>query len=170
MDARFWSSGSATHRVVSGLANTMSSTNRRRISVPSAAAGQLLLAYEDVGTGRVWIANSDFGGVFGVVDDDVRLDHSDRSAVELDDVVIGRLAPFEGRGVMRHDVVVVAVIAIPALDVRTLQPRVEEREVLERHRARSSHPMSSVEDGVTRRCIQAVGGVERSSHISGPRE
>ena len=86
------SSGSATHDVVSGRANTTSSTKRRRTSVPSPRPVSVDLADEDVGSGRSGVADPDQLGVRWIVCDEVGLEHADGQSIEQHEVVVGRVA------------------------------------------------------------------------------
>ena len=127
------SSGSATHAVVSGRANTMSATKRRMTSVPSPRPVKSSLADEDVGSGRGGVADPDQLGVRRIVCDEVRLEHADRPSVEQHEVVVGRVGALDRREIVRHHVLVRPPLGVPAADVRALEPFVEQPEVVGHH-------------------------------------
>src|SRR2546429_4862148 len=64
-----------------------------------------------------------------MVGDEVRLDKADRTAVEQDEVVVGRVASLDRRQVVLDDVLVGRMVGPPAPHVLTLQPFVQQPEV-----------------------------------------
>ena len=108
----------------------------------------------------------------GVVGDEIRLDHADRPAVELDQIVVRRLAPLDRRQVVGLDLLVRLAVAPPALDVRALQPRVEEDEVVLHHRLERDHARLSREPSERRASSSRTcsSGSRRSTSASPRRE
>ena len=93
-----------------------------------ALARQLFLGDEEVDAGHP-IADPDDARVLRVVGDEVRLDETDRTAVEQDEVVVGRVAALDRRPVVRDDVRVGAVLGPPAPHVLTLEPFVQQAKI-----------------------------------------
>ena len=162
------SSGSATQDVVSrpGEDDLVDEAAEDLRAEP--LARQLLLADEDVGSGRSGVADADQRRV---LPDSPRRGTSGacrRPPVEQHDVVVGRIGAVDRRAdsapprPRRSD----AFLAPPAADVRTLEPVVHQPQVVGHHRPRTRSQAAAhipSEDRVARAGVQAVSGEERGA-------
>ncbi len=102
--------------------------------MPSPRPIELLLADENVDPGRFQVAGTHVLRMVRVVRDEVRLEHPNRPVMEKNDVVVGGVGTLDRRQVVLDDPLERPGFPPPLTYVRTLEPLVQQRQVVGDHR------------------------------------